>query len=219
MPAPEQNEDGRVARKVENRTRIMEALFALVQAGRLHPTLREIAEEAGLTSRTLLNHFPDVGALVLAAAAYGKERARSGLPLVRPELEPTERVHAFFRDASAFFDAYSAIRWATLTFPGELPGFDKGQRGGHVLRQVEQRMEELLTGFGASLTGQRELRRALLVVIDPLAWRLLRVQQGLSRAEAARSMAVGVLALAKEAARVHKPSAKAAFPRRRVVSQ
>ncbi|HKP58002.1 MAG TPA: hypothetical protein VJV78_14825, partial [Polyangiales bacterium] len=65
-------EDGRVARRLENRVRILDALFALIRSGRPHPTLREIAGKAGVTSRTLLNHFPDVGSLLLAAAARGR---------------------------------------------------------------------------------------------------------------------------------------------------
>jgi hypothetical protein len=38
----------------------------------------------------------------------------------------------------------------------------------------------------------------VLVAIDPLAWRLLRVQQGLSRADAAATMARGVIVLARD---------------------
>jgi len=36
-----------------------------------------------------------------------------------------------------------------------------------------------------------------LLMTDPIAWRLLRIQQGLSRTDAAEAMAVGVIALAR----------------------
>ena len=38
------SEDGRVARRLDNRVRILDALFALIRNGRPHPTLKEIRE-------------------------------------------------------------------------------------------------------------------------------------------------------------------------------
>lgn len=192
-------EDGRVARRLENRVRILDALFALIRAGKSHPTLREIAGKAGVTSRTLLNHFPDVGSLLLAAAARGRELAERELPDVSDHPNPETRVREFFREAVGFYEGYSAIRWAVLTFPGEIPAFDARQGKGVVLGMVERRVAELLAGFGVALDRDRQLRQAALVVVDPIAWRLLRVQQRVSRAEAAESMARGVIALARDA--------------------
>lgn len=192
-------DDGRVARRLENRVRILDALFALIRSGQPHPTLREIAARAGVTSRTLLNHFPDVGSLLMAAANHGQNFADSQLPLVDNELAPEARVRAFFRAAASFYDAYSAIRWATLTSPAQVPGFDQRQRKGRVLAMIEGKLDELFAGYGVELAKDRELRQAVWVMVDPLAWRLLRVQQGLSRVDASSTMARGVIALAREA--------------------
>ena len=192
-------EDGRVARRLENRARILDALFALIRSGRPHPTLREIAAKAGVTSRTLLNHFPDVGSLLLAAAARGRDFAYSELPKVSDHPNPETRVREFFRAAINFFEAYSAVRWSVLTFPGEHPRWDTRQSKGLVLGLVESRVAELFAGFGVALEKDRQLRQAVLVVVDPMAWRLLRVQQRVSRAEAADSMARSVIALARDA--------------------
>jgi AcrR family transcriptional regulator len=197
--AYERVEDGRVARRLENRVRILDALFALIRNGRPHPTLREIAGKAGVTSRTLLNHFPDVGSLLLAAAARGRELAERDLPDVSDHPNPETRVREFFRAAVVFYEGYSAIRWAVLTFPGEIPTFDPRQGKGVVLGMVESRVSELFSGFGVQLSSDRQLRQAALVMVDPIAWRLLRVQQKVSRAEAAESMARGVIALARDA--------------------
>lgn len=192
-------EDGRVARRLENRQRILDALFALIRSGRPHPTLREIAAKAGVTSRTLLNHFPDVGSLLLAAAARGRDFAFNELPKVSDHPNPETRVREFFRGAINFFEAYSAVRWSVLTFPGENSRWDTRQSKGVVLGLVESRVAELFTAFGVSLEKDRQLRQAVLVVVDPMAWRLLRVQQRVSRAEAAESMARSVIALARDA--------------------
>jgi AcrR family transcriptional regulator len=192
-------EDGRVARRLENRSRILDALFALIRSGRPHPTLREIASKAGVTSRTLLNHFPDVGSLLLAAAARGREFAFAELPTVSSHPNPETRVREFFRGAINFYEASSAVRWAILTFPGELGKLDTRTGKSAVLNLVEQRVTELMAGFGVSLEKDKQLRQSVLVAIDPLAWRLLRVQQRVSRAEAAECMARSVLALARDA--------------------
>jgi AcrR family transcriptional regulator len=192
-------EDGRVARRLENRSRILDALFALIRAGRPHPTLREIAAKAGVTSRTLLNHYPDVGTLLLAAAARGRDFAYSELPVVSDHSNPETRVREFFRGAVNFYEAYSAVRWAVLTFPGELAKLDTRQTKGVVLSLVESRVAELLSGFGVTLDKDKQLRQAVLVAIDPMAWRLLRVQQRISKADAAETMARTLLALARDA--------------------
>jgi AcrR family transcriptional regulator len=203
-------DDGRVARRLENRVRIVDALFALIRHGNPHPTLKEIAAKAGVTSRTLLNHFPDVSALLLAAAARGRELADARLPQVDRGLPPADRVREFFRGAATFFEAYSAIRWATLTGPSDVAGIDQ-RRKGRVLGLIESRVAELFSGFGVALEQDRELRQVVWTVVDPLAWRMLRVQQGLSRAEAASSMARGVIALAL----AHDASARRLAPRPR----
>ena len=194
-----QSDDGRVARRLENRVRIVDALFELIRAGQYHPTLKDIAEKAGVTPRTLLNHFPDVGALLQAALVRGRELADQDLPELPSVHDPEERVRAFFVSCVGFYDAYAAIRWATLTYKGNLQGLDVRQGRGQVLSRVEARVAGLLEGFGVSVEQDRELRRALRVVADPLSWRLLRVQQKLSRAEAAAAMARGVIALARHA--------------------
>jgi len=192
-------EDGRVARRLENRVRILDALFALIRSGRPHPTLREIAAKAGVTSRTLLNHFPDVGSLLLAAAARGRDFAYEELPVLSEHPNPETRVREFFRGAINFYEASSAVRWALLTFQGDLGKFETRTSRNVVLGLLESRVTELMVGFGVSLEKDKQLRQTVLAAIDPLSWRLLRVQQRVPRAEAAECMARTVLALARDA--------------------
>jgi AcrR family transcriptional regulator len=191
--------DGRVARRLANRTRIVDALFDLLRQSSHHPTLAEIAEKAGVTSRTLLNHFPDVASLLLAAVMRGRELAENVFPTLPDERDPETRIRRFCDEAVGFFDNYASIRWATLTFPGEIPGFDARQGKSAVLNRVEQRVLQLLEETGHDLNGDPELLAVLRVLIDPLSWRLLRTQQGLSRSAAAAGMARALLSLGREA--------------------
>lgn len=192
-------EDGRVARRLENRARILDALFALIRSGRPHPTLREISAKAGVTSRTLLNHFPDASSLLLAAAQRGRDYARSEVPVVSHHANPETRVREFFRGAINFYESYSAVRWSLLTFPGDVTKLDTRQSKGVVLGLIESRVSELVAGFGVSLEKDKQLKQSVLVAVDPMAWRLLRVQQRVSRVEAAETMARSVIALARYA--------------------
>jgi AcrR family transcriptional regulator len=182
-----------------NRTRIVDALFDLLRQGSRHPTLAEIADKAGVTSRTLLNHFPDVASLLLAAVMRGRELAENVFPTLPDERDPELRIRRFCDEAVGFFDNYASIRWATLTFPGEIPGFDARQGKSAVLNRVEQRVLQLLEETGYGLDGDPELLAALRVLIDPLAWRLMRTQQGLGRSDAAASLARALISLGREA--------------------
>lgn len=195
MPEHARAGDGRIARRLGNRVRILDALFALIREGVYHPTLKQIAARAGVTPRTLLNHFPDLGSLLMAAAQHGRRLAESSLPDPPSSGDPEKRVREFFRRSAGFYDAFAAIRWATLTTSATLPGFDPNKHKSVVLGRLSERIALLVENF--DVTPSKPLMRALLMMTDPIAWRLLRVQQGLSRAYAAEAMASGVVALAR----------------------
>jgi AcrR family transcriptional regulator len=192
------SEDGRVARRLGNRAKILDALFALIRAGTYHPTLKQIAAHAGVTPRTLLNHFPDAASLLMAAAYHGRELAAARLPPLPTMSDPEERVREFFRRGAGFYDGFGALRWSLVTNPATLAVFEANRYKGVALTLLNQRVLELMHGFDQPLDATA--RRALTMMTDPLTWRLLRIQQGLSRADAARTMAASVIALARNIA-------------------
>jgi AcrR family transcriptional regulator len=194
MRAPNQSEDGRIARRLGNRAKILEALFALIRAGTYHPTLKQIAAHAGVTPRTLLNHFPDAASLLMAAAYHGRELAEARLPPLPDVTDPQDRVREFFRRGASFYDGFGALRWSLVTNPATLAVFEANRYKGVALGLLNQRVIELMAGFDKPLDPTK--RRALTMMTDPLTWRLLRIQQGLSRPDAARTMAASVIALA-----------------------
>lgn len=203
MAYPEQHEDGRIARRLENRLRIVDAVFQLLRDAQ-KPSLAEIAEAAGVTSRTLLNHFPDLSSLVMAAVQRGRELALEDLPELPSSGDAETRIRKFCADAINFFDTYAVIRWATLTLPNAIDGVDARRDKSAPFNEVERRVASLMRTAGYDYDGDVELKRAVLVVIDPLAWRLLRTQQGLSRPAAAAVMARSLIALGREAKRVRR---------------
>ncbi|HET8939051.1 MAG TPA: TetR/AcrR family transcriptional regulator [Polyangiales bacterium] len=198
MQEPTTSEDGRIARRLGNRARILDALFALIRAGTYHPTLKQIAAHAGVTPRTLLNHFPDAASLLMAAAYHGRELAATRLPPLPDVADPEERVREFFRRGASFYDGFGALRWSLVTNPATLAVFEANRYKGVALGLLNQRVIELMNGFDKPLDATG--RRALTMMTDPLTWRLLRIQQGLSRVEAARTMSASVIALARSSA-------------------
>ena len=55
--------DGRVERTAATRRNILTVTRELILEGVLAPTAREIADKAGITTRTLFRHFPDMASL------------------------------------------------------------------------------------------------------------------------------------------------------------
>ena len=144
--------DGRVARRLGNRVRILDALFQLIREGKYHPTLKQIAARAGVTPRTLLNHFPDHGSLVLAAAQHGRRLAESTLPDLPTTGDPERRVRDFFRRASGFYDAFAAIRWSTLTTTSTLPGGDPNKHKSVTWGRLSDRVAMLVSSMSVELS-------------------------------------------------------------------
>ena len=66
--------DGRLSRTVRSRLAICEACLDLVQAGVLQPSADQIAERAGLSRRSIFNHFGDLAELYDAVVETGMQR-------------------------------------------------------------------------------------------------------------------------------------------------
>jgi TetR/AcrR family transcriptional regulator, regulator of autoinduction and epiphytic fitness len=73
--------DGRVLRGRRNREAVVEALLGLVAEGDLKPTARAIAERAGISRRSVFQHFADVESIYEAA---GHRVGAALRPLLRP---------------------------------------------------------------------------------------------------------------------------------------
>jgi hypothetical protein len=143
----------------------------------------------------LLNHFPDSASLLMAAAYHGRELAETKLPQLPDVADPEDRVREFFRRGAGFYDGFGALRWSLVTNPATLAVFEANRYKGVALGLLNQRVLDLLSGFDKPLDAVA--KRALVMMTDPLTWRLLRIQQGLSRADAAKTMSASVIALAR----------------------
>ena len=69
-------QDGRVRRRLRNRGAILDALLELYGEGHLRPSIRQVAARAGLTARSVHQHFRDLESLVAALAERQSEDHR-----------------------------------------------------------------------------------------------------------------------------------------------
>lgn len=86
--------DGRRARGVRTRAAIIDALLELVGTGDLAPTAQRIADRAGVSVRSVYQHFDDVEGLFKEAAARARALATEQAPRIDARLSVSERIDA-----------------------------------------------------------------------------------------------------------------------------
>ena len=178
--------DGRIARGARARAAIVDALLALIEAGELRPSAARIAERAGVSLRSVFQHFKDVESLFAAMADRQRERLSPLLDSV-PDDGPLEgRLDAFVAARTRLLESIAPVRRAALLsepFSREL-----GQRLGAFRRQ---KAEEVRRVFATELARRPPVaRRRLLAALGAASswstWQALRDHQGLPPAQARR---------------------------------
>jgi TetR/AcrR family transcriptional regulator of autoinduction and epiphytic fitness len=147
--------DGRTVRAERTRQALVDALFALLDEGELRPTAERIAKRAGVSERSVFQHFPDREALFEAVARQQYERVFTDLEPVNATRPLTERLDAFVDQRARLLEESSALRQAAIllehdsevvagwldswrraaateverVFRRELEGHERGERG------------------------------------------------------------------------------------------
>lgn len=184
-------QDGRHRRRQRSQEAVVQCALLLVhESGRL-PSARRIAERTGLTERTVFNLFDDKSGLMLAVVEAFRRQARERIPRAPEEGTLRARVERFCQELAPFMEDYARVRWAVLSAQVPVPDVERGV----VLGALFRRLRELLEGAGVELDAHPELVAPLKAAIDPLTWRLYRVQQRLSVAASCEAVARSVLAL------------------------
>src|SRR3954467_6663038 len=187
--------DGRSARADGTRSALTEAMLELLDSGDLKPTAAAIAARAGVSERTLFQHFPDREALFQGAALAQAERIG---PLVKelpgPEAPTDERVRAFVAQRCLVLERVSTVRRAALQmepWSETVAGWLHAVRSG-AAAEVAHVFKPDLEAAGPA---RAELLAALVAAAAWPTWESLRVHQGLSaaRAEATMRRMVGAL--------------------------
>lgn len=192
-PAREIRADGRLARSLSTRSAVVDALLALIEEGHLQPTAPRIAKRAGVSLRTVFQHFADLEALYAAAADRQTERLQ---PLVRPiaaDRPLQARLAAFVTQRARLLEALSPVRRAALLLEPFSAEIAKRLQQARAIGRIE-----VAGVFAPELAARRPAqRRELLAALDTAScwptWESLRTHQGLPE-ERARRVLIRMLA-------------------------
>ena len=175
--APPAAVDGRTARAQRTRDALVEACVQLVKDGDIRPTAPRIAEQAGVSVRSVFQHFDDLETLFAMVA----ERALSNLAgLVKP-VDPdqpfAERVDTFVAQRAQLLEAVTPIRRAAAVHAPFSPGIQARVAAGHQFFRTE-----VAAVFGRELDADRRDRELVIAMLDVAAswtsWEQLRTLDG-----------------------------------------
>lgn len=186
--------DGRRARGLRTRDAIISALLDLVAGGDVAPTAQRIADRAGVSVRSVYQHFADVEGLYADAAERTYEWVRETTESIDTTLSVPKRVEAYVDSRAATFESLLAFHRAVRLME---PASDRVRS----YRLVMEKWEKDRVGkvFAPELRSMESSQRsAVLAGIDVLAsadsWDHLR-RNGLSARASRQVLRSGILCL------------------------
>jgi TetR/AcrR family transcriptional regulator of autoinduction and epiphytic fitness len=175
--------DGRTARSVRTRKAIVAACIELIEEGDLEPTAPRVAERAGVSVRSVFQHFDDLEGLFAAVGDRVLENLLGLVMHVDPTIDFERRVPIVVRQRSALLEALSPIRRAVAVNAWDSQEVSNRLALGHAyLRlEVESAFARELLAAGAE---RSEVLDALDTVLSWSTWEQLRTTVGLDPAAA-----------------------------------
>jgi len=190
--------DGRTERAERTRRALVDALLALLDEGELRPTAERIAARAGVSERSLFQHFPDREQLFEAVARQQYERVVPTLRPVDASMSLSDRIDAFVEQRARLYELSKGVRRAASLFEpdsGAVAGWLTAARKAAVA-DVERVFRDELER--APDSERAVLRAALFSASAWRAWESYRFHQGLGVARARAAMRATVAALLAE---------------------
>ena len=182
-----------MARAVRTRRAVADAMLDLIGEGDLRPTSKVIAERAGVSERTIFQHFSDLEMLFGAAA----ERVGEGIG-ARAQKVPIDgdfetRLAGFVHEMAYLNEAMTPVRRASRLHEPYSPVLQEALRG---MREIRRRVAEKvfapeLDAFEVVSVRVRALDAATLLSLWS-SWENMRVHLRLGRAEARSTLKQGL---------------------------
>jgi AcrR family transcriptional regulator len=158
--------DGRTARALRTHDAIVDACLALVDEGDLQPTAPRVAERAGVSVRSVFQHFDDLDGLFSAVGDRVLERLVGLVLSVEPDLDFERRVPIVVRQRAALLEAITPIRRATNINAWNSKEVIRRLKLGHEFLRAE-----VATAFTHELAAAGADRQQVLDAIDTvLSW-------------------------------------------------
>ncbi len=196
--ARDASRDGRAARSQRTRDAVVEALLDLIEAGDPRPTARRVAEQAGVSLRSVYVHFEDLEDLFIAAAGRHLERMVELATPIPADGPLPERIEAFAAQRCRILERVAPVRKAAVLQEPFSPALArvlelarKGARD-----EVGTVFTPELDRYGA--VDRKRLLDAADVAASSATWETLRKHSGLSAETAYDVVALMLTALLGE---------------------
>jgi AcrR family transcriptional regulator len=190
--------DGRSARATRTRDAVVDAFLELMDCGNLRPTARQVSERAGVSLRSVFQHFADLESLFAAAADKQIERLLPLATRVSVETPLEDRISLFVEARGRLFEAITPVRRAALLaepFSDEIAGRLRWSRESN-RREVERTFAPELSAVPAK--ERRDTVAALHAASEWYTWETLRAHNDLSETDARRVMSRMISALLRK---------------------
>jgi AcrR family transcriptional regulator len=179
--------DGRTARAVRTRDALVDATIALVEEGDPRPTALRIAERAGVSVRSVFQHFDDLETLFSAMGTRVVERLVTFIHPIDPRSPLATRVEEFVRQRANVCEAVTPINRAAMGYAPRSATIARQFRAGHAFTAA-QVAEIFATELDAAGRQRVSLADGLLVATSWSTWNLLRTMEHRSVDEAAAAV-------------------------------
>ncbi len=179
--------DGRRSRTARSRLAICEACLDLVQEGALQPNADEIAARAGVSRRSIFNHFADLRELYDAVTEVAIQRCAPLLYEISEHEPVGGRIEKLVQMRSKFLEATAPFTRALTAQALVGPAGDQALRVSRdALRLQHQDVERLFSRELSALTSsdRAEVLEAMSAAMAPLLWEHLRRTRGNSMSRA-----------------------------------
>jgi TetR/AcrR family transcriptional regulator of autoinduction and epiphytic fitness len=171
--------DGRTARAVRTRDAIVDSCIALVEEGDLRPTAPKIADRAGVSVRSVFQHFDDLETLFAAVGSRVVSRLAALVAPIDPDRPLADRIDDFVLQRCRVNEAVSPIRRAALVHAPTSQVINAQFKGGHAYFR-----DQVTKVFAAEVAaaGPRgpALVDAVMTVASWSTWNVLRTLEGRS---------------------------------------
>ena len=179
--------DGRRSRTVETRKRIVVAVAALVQEGKVTPTAEEVSARADVGLRTVFRHFDDMDTLYQEIDQELGINVALMLQMVMKADTWQERLKENIQSRCQLYDTITPF-----LISGQVHRHTSGMIEASFKRKVELERTVLQHILPKSLQDDTPRFEALLMLLSPEAWIRLRRDQGLSSAAAMAAIQVSI---------------------------
>lgn len=183
-------QDGRLARSARTRRSIVDALRALHHEGDLRPTAPRVAERAGVSLRTVWQHFNDLEALLVAAGQRDYEIAIGYVTPIDVSAPLPSRLRQLVQQRGRMYEELAPVwRAARLQEPFS-PAIRRNRD--RLLEAARDQLERVVGGELAAVAeeSRRSMFAALQVATTWSTWESLRGELGFTVEEAEQAVLV-----------------------------